>query len=391
MEGGKKLAEGGYGCVFHPEINCKGKQTTNTKYVSKIQKKDFSSDNEIDIGETLTEKYKDDPMKPLENNFAPVISSCPINIRKIAAPDINHCNVINKAIGTVNNFIMMKIRYIDMQDLDSFVMNNADANLLLLMLLSTYNHLLKSINLLIKANIVHFDLKGPNVVFNTKDTKPIIIDFGLSIPMYKKINYTNYFYIYAPEYYIWPPEAHYINLLLHHNDEPSEKEIHELSKRYVNNNAALNSFSVEFKNDFIKLVDKTLNKYNQIPLKDRIHNILKYCWKTWDNYSLSIIYLKFINFITHTQSKMLISNNFIKYMVKLHLKNIHPNYKKRLSVEQSLQQFNAFLYNEREDNIESLKEISIEIEKNKSIINKKINRDIKKTHTLTKKVTDSLR
>ena len=97
MEGGRKLAEGGYGCVFHPEINCKGKQTTNTKYVSKIQKIDFSSDNEINIGETLTELYKDSPMKPLDNT-APVISGCPINIRKIAAPDINNCIAINKAM-----------------------------------------------------------------------------------------------------------------------------------------------------------------------------------------------------------------------------------------------------------------------------------------------------
>ena len=39
--------------------------------------------------------------------------------------------------------------------------------------------------------------------------------------MYKKINYTNYFYIYALEYYIWSPEVHYINLLLHYNDEPT--------------------------------------------------------------------------------------------------------------------------------------------------------------------------
>ena len=109
-------------------------------------------------------------------------------VNKENTEDINNCNVINKAIGTVNNFVMMKIRYIDMQDLDNFVMNNVDENLLLLMLLLKYNHLLKSINLLINANIIHCDLKGPNVVFDTKDTKPIIIDYGLSIPIYKKIN-----------------------------------------------------------------------------------------------------------------------------------------------------------------------------------------------------------
>ena len=50
-------------------------------------------------------------------------------------------------------------------------------------------------------------------------------------------------------------------------------------------------------------------------------------------------------------------------MVRLHLKNIHPDYKRRLSIDQTLQQFNAFLYNEKDENIESLKELSIEIEK----------------------------
>ena len=39
FKGGKKLAEGGYGCVFHPEINCKGLETDNMQYVSKIQQK----------------------------------------------------------------------------------------------------------------------------------------------------------------------------------------------------------------------------------------------------------------------------------------------------------------------------------------------------------------
>ncbi len=86
---------------------------------------------------------------------------------------------------------------------------------------------------------------------------------------------------------------------------------------------------------------------------------------------------------------MLISNNFINYMVKLHLKNIHPDYKKRVSVSETQKQFNAFLYNEKEETVESLKEISIEIEKNKHRVNKSIKRDIKQTTTLSKKVIKS--
>ena len=41
MIGGSLLAQGGYGCVFHPEINCKGKESKERKYISKIQQKKF--------------------------------------------------------------------------------------------------------------------------------------------------------------------------------------------------------------------------------------------------------------------------------------------------------------------------------------------------------------
>ena len=50
MIGGKLLAEGGYGCVFAPGINCDGSVMKTKKYVSKIQRYDTSAKNEILIG-----------------------------------------------------------------------------------------------------------------------------------------------------------------------------------------------------------------------------------------------------------------------------------------------------------------------------------------------------
>ena len=42
-------------------------------------------------------------------------------------------------------------------------------------------------------------------------------------------NLYNYFYIYAPEYYIWPLEVHLLNLLLHVTPEPTEDLLRELA------------------------------------------------------------------------------------------------------------------------------------------------------------------
>ena len=53
MIGGGVISEGGYGCVFHPKITCNGKQTSNTNYISKIQKDNFYSNNELYISSII--------------------------------------------------------------------------------------------------------------------------------------------------------------------------------------------------------------------------------------------------------------------------------------------------------------------------------------------------
>jgi len=384
MKGGKKIAEGGYGCVFHPEINCKGEETTNTKYISKIQQEDFSAKNEIEIGKKLFDDYKDDETKPLENNFAPVISSCPINIRQISAPDIKECSVINKVIDKVENFIIMKIRYIDMQDFDKFVTDNVDTNLIVITLMSAYNHLLKSINLLIKSSILHFDLKGPNVVFDTTNLQPIIVDFGLSIPFYKKIDLQNYFYIYAPEYYVWPIEAHYINMILHYTDEPTEEEFKDLADRYVQSNRALQGFSPDFIKKFKAMTVKTLQTYNK-KYKD-LNKLFEDSWKTWDNYSLSILYLKFVNYISHTKKDTFLNSDLIQFRVALLLQNIHPDFTKRHSVRDTQKKFNSFLYNEKKEVTDSLIELSENLKETKKHTDEQTKKEKTKLDNLHKKI-----
>ena len=56
MNGGGFLAEGGYGCVFYPEVNCKGKDTNNKNFLSKIVERDYSANNEMQIGQVLKKK-----------------------------------------------------------------------------------------------------------------------------------------------------------------------------------------------------------------------------------------------------------------------------------------------------------------------------------------------
>ena len=67
----------------------------------------------------------------------------------------------------------------------------------------------------------------------------------------KNTNLYDYFYVYAPEYYVWPLEVHYINFLLHVS-ENQLKMILKMVKIYISKNAAFDGFSKDFK-DFKKL------------------------------------------------------------------------------------------------------------------------------------------
>ena len=108
----------------------------------------------------------------------------------------------------------MKIYYVKGSNFLSYILTNksSDFNFVSL-LINSYNHLLNSLHMLTSMNIVHYDLKGNNIMFNEINKLPLILDFGLSIKMdeLKADNMDKFFYIYAPDYSPWPLEVHYIS------------------------------------------------------------------------------------------------------------------------------------------------------------------------------------
>ena len=77
MIGGKLIAEGGYGCVFHPAFNEVGEELDDKKYATKIQVENESSTNEIKIGEIISK------IDGYINHFSPIIKVDKLNIIKL--------------------------------------------------------------------------------------------------------------------------------------------------------------------------------------------------------------------------------------------------------------------------------------------------------------------
>ena len=263
-QGGKLLAEGGYGCVFIPGINCDGSIMSNKKYISKIQRFDDSAKNEIEIGRIVQN------IGGFEDHFSPVLKFCNIDIAKVKDKEISKCTILKKK--ATKKFIVMKLRYVEGNDFMDYLINQKNSVQLVSNIILSYNHLLKSVSMLIEKQILHYDLKGTNILFDMEKETPILIDFGLSVQISNidfddnlqtlMNNLKNIFYVYAPEYSIWSLEIHYLSYILHKNKEPTVMELTDIAEKYVMENKALNkNFSPWFLKKYKEKCIKQLKKY----------------------------------------------------------------------------------------------------------------------------------
>ena len=374
MIGGKLLSEGGFGCVFNPSMRCDG-EVESEKFVSKIQRRDNSAKNEIEIGKILSSiaEYK--------NHFAPVISYCNIGIGEIKDKEKEKCMLFKKK--KTNKYLMMKLDYIEGMEFLQYMVKNANSVQIINNIINSFNNLLRSISLLVNKKIVHYDLKGSNILYSTRKKIPLIIDFGLSINMNNidKIDLKQIFYTYAPQYYVWPLEVHYLGLLFNVNKEPNEAELRNLVKVYVENNKGINTnFSPSFLKSYEKICLEQLKIYNQMRFDERVKYLMNF-WNTWDNYALSITYLRFLKYLA---LEGFYENSFIKFMGKLLLQNIHPNPNKRVGLIDTTHTFNGFLYKEQINVESTFEELTDEFIKNKKNINKKLKNQHKNDLTDTK-------
>lgn len=380
MKGGKLLSEGGYGCVFFPSINCDGSSMKTKKYVSKIQKYDKSAKNEIKIGKKIKE------IRTYNLFFVPVLKYCKVDVGSIEDKDINKCTILKK--NPTKNYVVMKIKYINGSPFLDYIIKNKNNSQILRNIINSYNHLLLCLEKLISRNIIHYDLKSENIMFNTRLELPHILDFGISIDLstfdFSSIDskLRDSFYVYAPEYYTWPLEIHYMSYLLHESEEPSNDRLLDMADRYVEGNKALTkNFSPGFLEKFKTKCYEQLIYYKSLGLQKAIEKILSF-WKTFDNYSLSIVFLKLINYIN---IEGYIKNNFIIFLTKLLLQNIDPNPERRLSIKETIHAYNGFLYKKEinDENIfEEVKELFVN---NKAAINEQLDleRKIERQETVT--------
>lgn len=316
------ISQGTFGCVYRPKINCDGTFSQSKTKLTKLQNYDETAEIEINISKII---------KTIENYqyfFSPIQTTCPISYKELNKNILKDCNPVKKG----KKMVLMELDFVDgknfIETLEAF-----DAKDAVKVLLDSYTHLLKGITLLVKKKVIHYDLKSANIMYNKIRNIPIIIDFGISIDINKlsESNYYESFYGYYPDYYIWCPEIHFLCYLVNREYPPTKESIIELARVYVKHCSVLTILSDAFVKIYQNSIVKYLQQFLTMSKEESIQKILKH-YNTWDNFSLSIMYLDIIKYIFFKENK---DNVFLVDFAGLLIKNINADPEKRLSIEKT--------------------------------------------------------
>jgi len=183
-KGGKVLASGGFGCVFSPQLKCKGK-TLKKRGISKLMKKEYAINEYDEI-----QKYK----KRLDNipNYADYFLLYDIDIcqpAKLTKADLSNftkkCTALPKDNITKSNIngSLDQIMLLNMPNggipVNDFIKTDGNLPQLNRSLISLLTNGIVPMN---NVNIYHCDIKETNVLVDNQGDiiKTRLIDWGLS-------------------------------------------------------------------------------------------------------------------------------------------------------------------------------------------------------------------
>ena len=302
----KKLSEGAYGCVFRPGFECDGKIMNTENYITKIQKKRrFSkydtksiTEKEVEIGNKIKK------IPHYDDFFAPILETCPVNISKMTNQgELKKCELIEHEMTgdkIPDEFDSNKIKYVGKNSLGDYLLNKR--SVILKSFIEKHKDVLESLQLLFDGGIIHFDLKENNIICKNKTGSPVIIDFGLSIDIseldkYSIDNLGKFFYVYAPDYAPWCIDICILSYIANKIDisrissQITQDEITNIIIEFINVNGAVSKI---LNNVEKAKLNQTLNDWFKPFVtktwKELVDELLKYK-NTWDNYSLTVIYL----------------------------------------------------------------------------------------------------
>jgi len=371
----KLVNQGTFGCVYRPSFLCDGNTLKEDEYITKIQTKDTTSQQEEEIGNQIQSipNYKE--------HFAGIIKTCPIELSKIEDSELKKCEFIEKQemSGTPQEYVASTIKYVGKEDIIDYFLARIDKPQQYVMsLFHIHLHLLKALFQLKSSNIIHFDLKSNNVMIHDVKKTPVMIDFGISFRAEDKpttMNSANPFYVYGPDYSAWCLDIHLLNYMWHKQDSENplqepvrEEQINQVIQDYFETSSTLELLTNTEKTDMQVTWTTDLSSYvgqSWETLYDALWNAR---W-SWDNYAVAVMMLKY----TRGAFKIR-ENEFNQQYVTLLKQIIKATPDSRLDAEKAKQQLMQLMKmskQEKRELIDSAKEKMLKDRKHNMLGHKK--------------------
>ena len=137
-----------------------------------------------------------------------------------------------------------------------------------------------------------------------------------------------------------------------------------MARRYMENNTPLKqNFSESFLQRFETECIEVLDSYRMKSLQ--VEDLLDF-WKSWDNYALSIMYLRILFYLNITEEGVAYTENtFVSSFTEILLQNIHPDATRRLTIQETREKFATFFYNPAVNKVGNYENILDNLSENK--------------------------
>lgn len=308
------------------------------KFINKLVTLDFFIRNE------LTNMKKIEKIKDYKKYYYICENSSELLITEIDE-NVNYLKQSKHA--SLDNRILLRFLDKELIYLKNYLKRSLSSpKIYILNLINSFQQLLKSISLLVDNQLVHNFINFESIVIEEYDSV-ILTNFAFSLNLSTNTdNNTNYdfkqfFTHYDPSYIEGPPELHILSFLQTNKlNSLSNFNIENIIVNVINNHSILKTFGKDFVQTYKEEAIDYFKKYVNWTYDDILKDILQY-YKTWDNYALSILYLRLLIDLHRKIQKK--KNKFIILFMKLLVCNIHLNPLKRLSISTTLNKFDQIL------------------------------------------------
>lgn len=317
----KLINQGAFGCAFRPEITCDN-GVGSVDYISKVQMSTENLTNEIAISKEIQK------IRHHIFYYASVLNSCPVSLSKIPKTEQDKCDILNQEEARESKIISTKIRYIGSMNIETYLQGLPPReDIIVKKIYATYYHILNGLRKLLTHDIIHYDIKEGNIMYDDNNHSPIIIDFGLSFfpSQVKPDNYSSAFY--TKEYYpYWCIEIFLISNIIQviyknnrQNENATLGELQQIINAYYGNfYMFLHKYAIdpndaekaEFENNINTYIQTLVNK----PWTEIVTELFKKeIYSSWDNFSAAMMYSIFFkslnlnNYATNPTMQQLIA------------------------------------------------------------------------------------